>query len=274
MTNRIVTAISFLIVILTSCNNINTKDITIIDGIRLGTNQDGLNSQCDSLKIQQPIFYTKTLFSVTENPVDFKIKVYVTNIFNTSEYNGGSQSLQHYGLFYPMIVDGTKNIVGLTVILFRTSQALIISNTGISSLTRETNIQSISQNMSSSQIESIASMLTEKYGKPSSIVKDPNTPFYVIENNKLNPHISDSTNIGVMLTWKTKYIDITLFKGLASGTDTYTMKNHSYMSYFDYNPKRNIKYEEGEGPCRSYSYITYKLNQLAEKKLELDKVKL
>jgi hypothetical protein len=274
MTNRIVTAISFLIVILTSCNNITPKDLTIIDGIRLGTTQDGLNSQCDSLKIQQPVFYTKTLFSITENTIDYRLKGYVTNIFNTSEYNGGSQTLQHFGLFYPMNVDGTKNIVGLTVLLFRTSQALIISNTGISSLTKETNIQSISQNMSSSQIESIASMLTEKYGKPTSIVKDPNTTFYVFENNKLNPHSSDSTNIGEMITWKTKYLYITFFKGLASGTDTYTMKNHSYMSYFDYNPKRIIKYEDGEGPCRSYSYITYKLNELAEKKLKLDKVKL
>jgi hypothetical protein len=77
-----------------------------------------------------------------------------------------------------------------------------------------------------------------------------------------------------MIIWKTKYLNIEYFKGIASATDTYSIKIRRYLTYPDYNPFRDIKYKEGEIPCNSYSYISYQLNDLAIKELELDKVKL
>jgi hypothetical protein len=258
-----------------SCNNIAPKDITIIDGVKLGSSLDGLNSQCDSLKVQQKVLYTKAMFKGSDNIESYRMKFHFSDIFNSSNYNGSSQTLQHYGLYYPIVANGTKNLTGLNVLLVYTSNAyLVSSNENTSDISKETNISGISQNMSCMQIESIANMLSEKYGKPSRIFKNENLNFYVFENNQLKVYSSDSSNIGEMLMWKTKYLDIQFFKGIASGTETYNSKNHSYLVYFDYNPFRNINYELGERPCYSYSYISYQLNDLAMKELGLGKVKL
>jgi len=269
MIKQIITSIGCILIILTSCTKITKKDVTIIDDIRLGTTEDGFNRQCDSLKNQQILFYTNSifgrLFSSSENLDEFRIKGYVTNIFNTSYYNGDSPTLQHYGLFSLINENGTENIVGLNVLL------------GYMLTTKNYNLPLFSQNMSCSQIESIDRMLTEKYGKPDSILKNQNLTFYVLKKNKLLSYSSDTSNFGEMLIWKTKYLDITFFKGLASGTDTYNSKKNSYQIHFDYNIKRIISYEEyneGIRPCYSFSYICYKLNDPAIKDLDLERVKL
>lgn len=273
MIKQIITSIGCIFIILTSCTKITSKDVTIIDGIRLGTTEDGFNRQCDSLKNQQVLFYTKSVFSRLlssldnrpENLDEYRIKGYVTNIFNSSYYNGGSPTLQHYGLFSLINGNGTENIVGLNVLL------------GYMLTTKNDDLPLFSQNMSCIQIESIARMLTEKYGKPDTILKNQNLTFHVLEKNKILSYSSDTSSFGEMLIWKTKYLDIKFFKGIASGNNIYNLERHSYTSYLDYNVKRiitNVEYEEGKRPCYSYSYICYMLNDLAIKELELDKVKL
>ena len=267
MLKQIITLIGCIFIVLTSCTKITKKDVTIIDDIRLGTTEDGFNRQCDSLKNQQILFYTNSifdrLFNSSENLDEYRLKGYVTNIFNT--YNGDSPTLQHYGLFSLINENGTENIVGLNVLL------------GYMLTTKNYDLPLFSQNMSCIQIESIATMLTGKYGKPDSILKNQNLTFYVFKKNKLPSYNSDTSNIGEMLIWKTKYLDIKFFKGIASGTETYNLNKHSYTKYFDYNFNRIISWEEfkeGKRPCYSFSYICYKLNDLAIKELDLDRVKL
>lgn len=272
MTNRNVTFIAFFCSILSSCNNISREDITIIDGVRLGTSKEELYSQCDSLKVEQKVFYTKVMFSSSDDVGESKIKAYITDIFNTSEYR--SQSTQHYGIYYPTTFAGTKNIIGLNVLLVHTSPALAISKRGFTYLTKETDIPGISQDISYSQTDDITSMLSKKYGKPSDTLKFEFLRFYAIEGNQIREYHSDSSNVGEMIIWKTKFLDIKFFKGISSPTNSFNSKEHSYTIYFNSNPFRKIDFDNGERPCYSYSYIAYELNDVAIKKLELDKAKL
>lgn len=272
MTNRFILSISFFCIILTSCNRISSKDITIIDGVKLGTSQEELYSQCDSLKVEQKLFYTKIMFSGSDEIGESKIKAYVTDVFNTSEYR--TQLTQHYGIYYPITLTGTKNIIGLNILLVHTSPASLFTNRGYTNLTKETNIPGISQDISYNQVDDIASMLSKKYGNPSDTLKFEFLRFYAIEGNQIREYHADSTNIGEMIIWKTKFLDISFFKGIDSPTNTFNSKEHTYMIYFDNNPFRKIDFDKGERPCYSYSYISYKLNDVAIKKMELDKAKL
>ncbi|MBS1755684.1 MAG: hypothetical protein JSU03_00265 [Bacteroidetes bacterium] len=269
MASRIVT---FVVVCLTiiSCNRINPKDITIIDGVKLGSSKEDFYNQCDSLKIEQKIFYTKTMFGSSDDVSESRIKTYVTDIFNSSDYS--TKYTQHFGLYYPTTLTGTKNIIGLNVLMVHTSQASLITNRGFENLNKET--PGISQDISYNQVDDIANMLSKKYGKPSDTLKFEFLNFYVIEGSQIRSYHSDSTNVGEKIIWKTKYLDISLFKGIASPTNTFNSKDRSYMMYFDNNPYRKIDYDNGERPCYAYTYISYMLNEEAIKKLELDKAKL
>ena len=277
MKKRIVTLIVFFYVILTSCNNTTPKDLTIIDGIRLGTSREELDRQYDSLKIEQKVFYSKVMYLGSKDRLH-KIGVHVTDLFNLSEFR--SQYVQHYGLYYSSILEGTKNIVRMNVLLAHSSSAFVYYIDGAYHITKDpitekTNISGISQDISSIQIDEITNMLLSKYGKPIDTLKSDLIPFYVIEDNQLGTYNSDSTNIGDVLVWKTKFLDIKFFKGILSPKSTYDIKKHSYLTYLDGgNPFRTINFDIGERPCRSFSYISYKLNDWAIKILELDKVKL
>ena len=272
MKNLIIACLSFFFIILVSCNSISPKDITIIDGVKLGTSEDELYSQCDSLKVKQKIFYTKITFSNVEEIEESKIRHYVTDLFNSSQYGAGYT--QHYGLYYPIILQGTKNVYGMHVLLAHTSTARTLTSTeGFNNLNNE--ILGISQDISDSQIDEIANMLSKKYGKPTDTIKDIFSNFFVIEGNKIKDYQSgDKTNIGEKIIWKTKYLDIFFFKGISSSTGIFNSKDHSYMMYFDGKPFKKINYNNGERPCYSFSYISYTLNNEAIKELGLDKAKL
>ena len=272
MLKRNIIPVACFTLVLASCNQISSKDITVIEGVRLGTTIDELYSQFDSLKIPAKIFFTKIIFSASDDIGQNKFKNYVTDLFNSSNY--GSQFVQHYGLYYPTTMSGTKNVVSLAILLIHTSPSIAISNRGITHLTKETNIPGIGQDISYSQADDIAIMLSNKYGKPSDTLKSEYLKFYVIKGTQIIDYHSDSSNIGELLIWKTKYVDVKYFKGISSPTNTFDSKAHSYTTYFDNSPFRKIDYDRGERPCRSYSYISYELNDEAIKKLELDKAKL
>ncbi len=272
MKNRNVVFIAFICgVILTSCNNITPKDLTIIDGIRLGTSRDELNTQYDSLKIETKSFYTKALFKSSDNINDYGLKFHVSEIFNASEYR--SQKTQHYGLYWASILEGTKNVSEMIILLVHTSPAFSFSNSIITNLTDNSNMQGITQDISYGQTDDIARMLSGKYGKPNDTIKNQLIPFYAIKGTQIRPYFSDSTNIGEIIVWKTKYLDIKFFKGIESHFNIFESSTHNYLISIN-GPIRKCNYDQGEKPCHSYSYISYKLNDLAIKELELNKIKL
>lgn len=258
---------------LTSCKNeIDKKDLTVIDGVQLGTSLDALYKQFDSLKVSNKIIYTKLMFSDFAESGKNKLKVYVTDIFNTSKY--GSEETEHYGIYYPTKLTGTKNVVGLNVLLVHTAPAFLISKFEFSNLTKETQITGISQDISDEQADDIATMLSKKYGTPTDTLTFEYTKFYVLEGTQIRDYHSDSLNVGELYFWETKHVRIKYFKGIRSPNSTYNTQDHSYMTYFDSNPFRVINFENGERPCRSYSYITYELTDEAIQQLGLDKPRL
>jgi hypothetical protein len=264
--------IALLGLILQCCNNINTKDITIIDGVKLGTSVEKLNRQCDSLKVEQKVFYKKIIFKSSEGTINSQFQAHITDLFNTSEYK--SPLTQHYGIYYPLTLEGTKNVIGLFVLLVHASPAYSFSDRGVINLTKETDVPGISQNISYGQIDHIANMLSEKYGKPSDTLKSELLPFFVIEDTQIKTYNSDSKNTGEMIVWKTKYLDVKFFKGISSKNSIFDSQEHNYLTSISSEPIRNIDYSKGERYCHSFSYISYKLNDEAIKILELDKVKL
>ena len=269
MTNKI-WAVIFCLLLFASCQRINPKDITIIDGIQLGMNEDAFNSQLDSLHIRQEIFYTKVLFDNLDEVDNTRVNCYFTDIFDNSKYN--SSISKTYGIYYPTNWAETKNIIGLTVLLVHTDNALLLSSAGYGNITKESKISGISQNLSIEQTEDIAQMLSEKYGRPLDTLKFDLTTFFVFQGNQIKKHRSDDSNIGELLTWKTKFIDINYFKGIASSESVFNTKQNAYFTILDNSSK--IDYDNGERPCLSYGYIMYQLNSETIKKMQLDKRKL
>jgi|GEM_PF-3234716 len=261
-----------IVLCLFGCNNINPEDITIIDGVRPGMELSAFNSQLDSLKINQQIFYSKSMVTNVEEIYNSRMKFYRTDIFNSSKYS--SPITQHYGMYYPISIEGTNNIVGLNILLVHTENALVITQSGMFNVTKETQIPALSQDISSGQIEDIARLLSEKYGKPIDTIHFYLNKFYVMEGMEMKTYNCDTTNIGDVLIWKTKYLNIRFFKGISSPYSTYNVNDRTYFTYFDSNPFRVMSYQKGEAPCKSYAYISYELNNDAIKKLGLNKPKL
>ena len=269
MANKILVLIlSFTLFI--SCKKISLKDLTVIDDIKLGMNEDAFNSQLDSLHIKQEVFYTKVIFTNLDEVDNDRVNCYYTDIFNNSKYS--SSISKTYGIYYPTNWAGTKNIIGLIVLLVHTDNAIAMTSNGYGNITKESKISGISQNLSVAQTDDIAQMLSNKYGKPLDTSKFEFTTFFVFQGNQIKDYRSDSNNVGELLTWKTKCFDIKYFKGIASTESVFNSKENTYFSIID--KTSTIDYNNGERPCRSYSYIIYQLNDETIKKLQLDKPKL
>ena len=259
-----------LILVFTSCQGIDKDDITIIDGVQLGMDEDAFNSQLDSLEINQDVFYTKVLFDNLDEVDDTRVRFNFTDIFNNNKYN--SSVSKTYGLYYPTNWAGTKNIIGLTVLLVHSDNALLFSNTGFGNITKEKKISGISQNIPDEQSEDIARMLSEKYGPPMDTLKSDLTTFFVFQGKQIGKFHSDNSNLGELLIWKTKCIDIRYFKGIESSETFFNKNLKGYFTILD--KSSSIDYDNGERMCRSYGYIMYQLNDETIKKMKLDKRKL
>lgn len=268
--NYLVSVMTFLL--FTDCNLPEPKDLTVIDGLQLGTTLDKFYTTLDSLKIQKREFYTKVVFSDIGELNSNKITGYVTTIFNSNKYS--SASTQHYGLYWPAINTGTQNVIGLQVLLSHTDNAAIINKEGIVHLTRENHIPAISQEISYNLDFDIPNMLSKKYGKPFEKKRYIPANFYVLEGSQIKEYAGDSTNKGDLTIWKTKYFDIKYFEGLLSRKRTFNNKTNSYMYYFQNDAADHVDLENGEEPCYAYCYISYVLNKETIKKLSLDKPKL
>lgn len=253
---------------ISGCNRINPKEITVINDIKLGSTLEEFYIQCDSLNIEKKSFYTKRILTNINDLDECKIRLYVTDIFNSSNYS--TKYTQHLGLFCPIRFEGTKNIVGLAVLIVHTSPASLITKDRFEDLEEK---PCVSQDIVSDQVDEIENLLSHKYGKPTDSFESDYLEF-VIERNEIRSYRSDSLNNGVNLVWKTKYLDITLFKGIASPTNTFDLNNLSYNMHFKNNPHREINYDDGERPCYAYTYIKYVLNREAIKNLKLDNIKL
>ena len=115
-----------LAISITACNRIDPKDITVIDGARLGLDLHAFYAQLDSLMVPQESFYTKTMTRDLSEVLSSQIKFYRTDLFNTSKYS--SSLTNHYGTYYPMTIEGTKNVVGVNILLVHADNALVFTD--------------------------------------------------------------------------------------------------------------------------------------------------
>lgn len=265
------TFLAFTWIVFGACNTINSDDLVIVDGVKLGTNLDNFNQQLITMSIKADTFYTKDVFYDTQElNATNTINAFRSDIFNSSTYQ--SENTDHYGIYFPTTWNGTNNVIGLSILLGHTDNAMGFFKSGVINITKRTKISSFIQDLSNAHIEEIAGMLSSKYGKPDTI-RSYLTNFYVIEGAIVRNYKGDSSNVGDQLIWKSKYLDVRLFKGIRSQKSTFDKNKNTYSTTLE-GLLEYLPTSATDIPCSSYSYISYQLHNETIKKLKLDQTKL
>lgn len=261
------------VILLSSCSNIDKKEITIVDDIVLGLRKKDMFTQIDSLGLIKNTYLTKSFFSNIDEIEDNMITTYETHVFDLSKYQ---LETSHIGLFYPITASTSNdNIIGVNILFGHTNSPTLISPDGLFNLEKESGKKSFFQDIPFDLLQEIRYELKSKYGEP--IVKSKKAKeneFYVIEKSLIKEFIGGESEIetGAITEWKTKYLDIKLFEGLYSNRSTFTNKGYSYS----FNTDGKIKVRllgDNESPCVSYVYLQYKLNKETVEKLKLNEAK-
>ena len=262
----------FLLIVAISvlgCNGIDKKNLEVIEGIQLGTTNKVYQKQIDSLGINEMSFYTKSIFLGGQSLENNRIRGYISDIVNLSDYGNSSIGVNHYGILCPINLIATDNVIGLSAILGHTATVLGVP---------EYEIKSFNQNVASSYIDEIKRMLKSKYGEPTlDGYESKYNDFYVLEGNGINEYRGDESRKGKVTKWETEYLKIELFEGLPSINAKYSDRNYSIV--IQPTGKENdivtdFNQDYGESPCVTYAYIKYKLKFEAIEKLGLDNKKL
>lgn len=268
----------FLLIVAVSvlgCNRIDKKNLEVIEGIQLGTTYKMYQKQIDSLGIQTMSFYTKSMFTDIDEIEYNQIRANISDIFNLSEFRNSHTN--HYAILYPTTLTGTDNVIGLNVILGHTGNSLLLSN-GLYDLTKEYGKSAFNQNISTTLLDQIKSMLTSKYGEPTlEGFESEYNDFYAIQGKEIKEYIGDENRKGKVTEWETDNLEIELFEGLASVDAKYSQ--NGYEMVIQPSGKENdlvtgFDWEKGERPCVTYVYIKYDLKSEAIKKLGLNDKKL
>lgn len=259
--------------LISSCGEkVKKEELRVIDDIQLGTTLNQLYSQFDSLNFSPRNFYTNILITSVNEIKNYELRIHATDIFNLSPYK--TEAINHYGIFYPTLTSGSKNVVGLTVLLVHTNPVLLLSDDGFTQLTKETGVPGISQDISISLMKDIELMLRKKYGQPISSENTLYNTIYIIEGNQIRDYVDNESSSNEYLFWKTKYYTVKFFKGMKSKASKYNIKDQVYITTYFKDPSLSINYEEGESQCQSYCFISYELTAEAIKLLGLGDPKL
>jgi hypothetical protein len=259
-----------LILILFSCNNIETKDLLIIDNVQLGQNVKDFYISIDKLGIKNEPFFTKYFYTEDELKNSTLSQFYYSEVFNLTR----SKELQeHYGLYYLTTAGGTENVIGLTLLLGHTTNPKLLSNNyGMIDITDTYKKRGFYQEVYETLIQEYISMFMTKYGEPmSDVTTDPNN-FYVTENNNVEKYRTPKSDNGRYILWETDEMTIGFFTGIKSSRTEYHRQFKSYMYSMDQSSVKipNQSYEQ----CYSFPYITYQLKRAVVEKLKLDKPKI
>jgi hypothetical protein len=262
----------FSSIILHSCNEIDKKELTVIEDIVLGSDYKFFTNQLDSLNIKNMIFYSESYFSGYEEIPNYQFKAYLTELFDLAKF--GNQDLHHLGLFYPITLEGNNNVIGLNVIIGHTEPAFIINKTyGITNLSQEYNIFRFSQTITYSMLFEIKLMLISKYGQPK--YENSNASdfiSYYIKGKQIEEFTGDEKTTGTLCKWETEHLVIELFEGLPSRNVKFTPDGYIVVKDRKMLLPEDLK--EGESFCQSYVCITYKIKSETLEKLKLDVSKL
>lgn len=266
----------FIILAMLSCHKINDSDLTIVDKIVLGGKKENFFKQLDSLQVKSQIFYSKNLFFNINEINESKINFNYSEVFNTGDYNHPETSVYHYGLIYPIVNSkSNSNIIGMFLLLVNTSEAMYfpITTTAVpSSITKHTQILGVSQCIRPDLLDKIQAMLTDKYGQPSEIINSKDSTLYAIEKGSINRYISDEKYSGEIVKWKTKYLNISFFRGIKTNLTTFYSNGGDYA--FNIFLGEKSKLDKNETSTFNLPYICYELNGETIKALKLNEVNL
>ena len=261
----------YLIFIFCSCDKIDKKSLTVIEGIELGKDYQVFMKQLDSLGLESKVFYTKTFISENEEIGENRIKAYTTDIFNLSNYKNGSN---HYGILYATNLAGTNNVTGLEVIMGHEADLQRITDHGVYNLSKSSENKSFNQNITIELCEEIKSLLKSKYGTPK--LELSSAYFNIIEGNDIKKYRGFDDTKTKLTMWETENLEIEFIEGITSNKVSFTKKGYSYSFHPEgkENDPLQIDWKAGDKECKSYVHICYKLKPETIKKLNLNEKKL
>lgn len=267
------------IIFISGCNNIDKKELKIIDDIQLGTSVSEYDSSLAKLNIERESFLTKVFFmnyNFSSNTLNFPY----TKNFDFSNYS--SSRNKHLGLFYPATLAGTETITSLSVILVHTENPLFVLPNEIEPQD-VSEYTSISQHISDGVIDAIENMYNSKYGKAKDTITEPMfIRYFQIQGDGIKAYNPpDIKNFFQVLVWETKYLKIELFKGIPSTEEKFDKKENRYRYQIGMNAQGRpevktieVDYQNGETMCRAYSFIHYEIKPEIITKLKIDKKKI
>lgn len=251
----------------------DSKDLTVIDGFVLGIVEDSLKSQFNKLQIQKDRFFTSQQFSSLSEADQNQLSFYYTKLFNLSKYMTNNDVTNHYGMYYPMTMEGTTNIIGVAILLGHTDSSFLV-NHEVTNLTNDYGIKYFDQNVRFDLVNKIESMLREKYGEPDEIIES--DFFYDIEGADIISFTTEKNLMGKELIWRKKSIDIRYFKGFENYNVVYNDSNNNLEGYLyhidDNNDKRTLR--EKDIYSQAFPYIIYQINKEGIKTIEENEIKL
>lgn len=266
--------------VLCSClgTEIPEDKLTIIDNFVLGKPMnDDYSEQMDRLSIPKQRFLTKmvlTDFAELVNENNY-LTMYYTSIFNSSKYR--NSGIDNLGLLYPLTLRGTKNNVGMVVLLGHTNNPTLFGEA--KKYADHVDAKVFRQDVNEEIINEIKQLYKSKYREPKYEYESKYNLVYVVEGNEIRQY-SDTSRVGHEIKWETEYYVITYFTGLASYDSRYDNRHGAYIEVilsFGGNrafppPKPDPLKDEMQ--CYSFAYIKYELKQKAIEKLKLTDLKI
>jgi hypothetical protein len=274
MKNIYLCLLTFLFI---SCDGINQKDISIIENIRLGQEVNSFYKQLDSLGIKKILYYNVIAprYQNSSFSEDYYFPAYTSLLFDFSEFNNRNERLSHPSPLIPVTHQGTKKVIGTIVLLGHTNKPWLffVPDHLKDIYSRNDHFR---QDINELAFSKILKSYENKYGKPDKVDTSMFNEYFIIKGNSIDKGY-DETKESITYHWKTKYIDIKLFKGF----NLNAIYSHEFKRYKE---STNLLYSnpsgssanplEGQFECVSLPYIMYSLNEKAIKKLGIDKMKL
>lgn len=252
-----------------SCGEFDNSKITVIDGAVLGQPRNAFYNSLDSIGVKSEVFCTKFMFFDLQDVNKSRLKFYYSEQFDLNRFQ--SRLGHHLGLYYPLLNE-SNNVTALYILLVNTCQPVIFNGSSMQAITNMDFTRGVTQNVNIELLDEIESLLTSKYGKPTSSTHGNNNSLCVIEGAEVTMYGSGEDKYSDKLTWETDAIHITLFKGLDISPSCYNTVDKQYTV----TPTGEKAEVTGESniQCMSYPYILYQIKTDVLKKLKLDERKI